>query len=449
VDVPSWDALRLDLERRVVDLGGGGDLVWMREDQDAHGRLYPPCTRDGTLRLFGKAEEDVRVTLYRDPAYWCPYCERVQMQLEVKRVPYRIRMINMRCYGKKPDYYTRMVPSGLLPAVEVDGRLFTESVDIMFLLEDQFTEHSLADFPDFAQKARTFMKLERECFSWWCTFVFRPPDRRARVAWEDVLSRWDAAVQSAGGPYLFGNRVSVIDIMAVPFFERYVASSFYWQGFRIRGTGQFPGIDSWMTAMEREIPSFAAMKADFYSTIKDLPPQMGRPFFSDTSQDFRAFVEGDGEIWKLPLPPIGPSSLEPITSLAEGDDGVGLEHHLEACARMIQNHSRIARFALRGAGDRPRTVTAPLSDPDAIPDSSLHEEMDVVLRLLSQSLLQQRIPEREIQGVVSCLTKDERDGIFKSISYFRDRVGVPRDMMFPAARILRAFAGAFADQFKS
>mmetsp|Transcript_9710 Transcript_9710/g.19801 ORF Transcript_9710/g.19801 Transcript_9710/m.19801 type:complete len:249 (+) Transcript_9710:30-776(+) len=218
VDVPSWDALRLDLERRVVDLGGGGDLVWMREDQDAHGRLYPPCTRDGTLRLFGKAEEDVRVTLYRDPAYWCPYCERVQMQLEVKRVPYRIRMINMRCYGKKPDYYTRMVPSGLLPAVEVDGRLFTESVDIMFLLEDQFTEHSLADFPDFAQKARTFMKLERECFSWWCTFVFRPPDRRARVAWEDVLSRWDAAVQSAGGPYLFGNRVSVIDIMAVPFF---------------------------------------------------------------------------------------------------------------------------------------------------------------------------------------------------------------------------------------
>jgi len=32
---------------------------------------------DAKLRLFGRTEADVRVTLYRDTAAWCPYCQKV------------------------------------------------------------------------------------------------------------------------------------------------------------------------------------------------------------------------------------------------------------------------------------------------------------------------------------------------------------------------------------
>jgi len=41
----------------------------------------------------------VRVTLYRDHAAWCPYCQKVWMMLEEKQIPYKIECINMRSYG--------------------------------------------------------------------------------------------------------------------------------------------------------------------------------------------------------------------------------------------------------------------------------------------------------------------------------------------------------------
>lgn len=59
-----------------------------------------------------------------------------------KRVPLR-----HRCYGPKPEWYTRMVPSGLLPAVKIDGQLITESMDIMIQLEAQFPERPLLPAP--------------------------------------------------------------------------------------------------------------------------------------------------------------------------------------------------------------------------------------------------------------------------------------------------------------
>ena len=49
------------------------------------------------LRLFGEPEENVSVTLYRDHHAWCPYCQKVWLWLEWKRIPYRTRKVTMRC----------------------------------------------------------------------------------------------------------------------------------------------------------------------------------------------------------------------------------------------------------------------------------------------------------------------------------------------------------------
>jgi len=90
------------------------------------------------LRLFGQDEATVRVTLYRDHHAWCPYCQKVWLWLEEKRVPYRIRKVTMVCYGEKESWYRRLVPSGYLPALELDGRLITESDRILEALEGAF-----------------------------------------------------------------------------------------------------------------------------------------------------------------------------------------------------------------------------------------------------------------------------------------------------------------------
>ncbi|NJM63087.1 MAG: glutathione S-transferase, partial [Oscillatoriales cyanobacterium RU_3_3] len=44
-----------------------------------------PTNAQSRLRLFGKSESDVRITLYRDHHAWCPYCQKIWLWLEEKQ----------------------------------------------------------------------------------------------------------------------------------------------------------------------------------------------------------------------------------------------------------------------------------------------------------------------------------------------------------------------------
>lgn len=54
------------------------------------------------------------LTLYRDTNGWCPFCERVWLQLLVKGVPFNEELIDLR---DKPAWYKELVPTTLVPAV--------------------------------------------------------------------------------------------------------------------------------------------------------------------------------------------------------------------------------------------------------------------------------------------------------------------------------------------
>lgn len=51
-----------------------------------------------------------------------------------------VEKINMRCYGDKPQSFLTKVPRGLLPVIELDGKVMTESSEIMKILEYEFRD---------------------------------------------------------------------------------------------------------------------------------------------------------------------------------------------------------------------------------------------------------------------------------------------------------------------
>lgn len=87
---------------------------------------------------------------------------------------------------------------------------------------------------------------------------------------------------------------------------------------------------------------------------------------------------------------------------------------------------------------------APLSDPNAKPNGAVQKPVDQCIRIVCEALLDGNTKKHDAQmediarALASEGEKDYAGGVIASLAYFRDRIGVPRDMKLPAARQLRA-----------
>jgi maleylacetoacetate isomerase len=82
--------------------------------------------------------------------------QRVRIVLNLKRVPYEYVAIP----SLSSDAYRKLNPQGLMPALEIDGRVVAQSMAIIELLEELFPEPSvLPNDPILRAEARSFAQL--------------------------------------------------------------------------------------------------------------------------------------------------------------------------------------------------------------------------------------------------------------------------------------------------
>ncbi|MEM6520113.1 MAG: glutathione S-transferase family protein [Cyanobacteria bacterium P01_C01_bin.70] len=343
-----------------------------------------PTNAPSRLRLFGQSEADVRVTLYRDNHAWCPYCQKVWLWLEEKQIPYRIEKITMFCYGKKEAWYKRKVPSGMLPALELDGQIITESDDILLALEQAFGPlvYSLQD-----SRVVPLRQLERLLFRAWCSWLCYPARSQRdedyhRAQFLQVVKDVESALSQTAGPF-FLEPFSAADVIFVPYVERMNASLYYYKGYALRDVN--PRLSDWFDGLESRA-TYRGTQSDFHTHVHDLPPQMGGCYDNGTPEAQSHQRRVDHGPW-MGLPDV--RYLEPETSRAE------------ALQRVLKHRANIIRVN-------------PMRDP----------VFDEALRCALTHL---------ITGE-SCSPPAGSD---VGLRYLRDRVNVPRDMSIYAAKRLR------------
>jgi glutathione S-transferase len=343
-----------------------------------------PTSAQSRLRLFGQPESAVRVTLYRDNHAWCPYCQKVWLWLEEKQVPYRIEKVTMFCYGEKEAWYKRKVPSGMLPALEIDGRMITESDDILLALENAFGPlvWGMKD-----PQVLPLRQLERLLFRAWCMWLCQPArsaaaDQRAGEQFVGIVQRVEQALSSTPGPF-FLPEFSTGDVVFVPYVERMNASLYYYKGYSLREEN--PRLGAWFDGLESRT-TYRGTQSDFHTHVHDLPPQMGGCYENDLPQTKLNQAQVDLGPW-LGLPDV--AYPEPGTS------------RVEALARMVKYRENIIKV-----------------------NPASTEVIDPALRCALTYMITGDVCEPPAGSDVG-------------LRYLRDRINVPRDMSIYAAKRLR------------
>jgi glutathione S-transferase len=370
-------------------------------------RVNGPTNAQTTLRLFGQEEASLRVTLYRDHHAWCPYCQKVWLWLEERRIPYRIRKVTMHCYGEKEPWYRQKVPSGMLPALELDGCLITESDRLLEALEQAFG--SLGPGMQDAQ-VLPLRQLERMLFRAWCEWLCQPhssaSEGRSREAFHRVARAMEQALGACGGPFLLGDQLTTADLVFVPYVERMNASLAYYKGVVLRQ--EHPAIHRWLAALE-ERPTYLGTQSDFQTHAHDLPPQMGGCYANGLEFQRALAARIDQGPWPINAPNPGLSQqesggLDPETTQPEPGDSA-----LLALARVLKH-----RETLLERNPLPRELFEP------------------ALRCALTTL----VAGQEAARGEGCFPTPPA-GSAPGLRYLRDRISVPRDMPLHAARRLR------------
>lgn len=369
-----------------------------------------------TNRLYGKFKEsDIRLVLYRDAAYWCPYCIRIQLLLERKGIPYTLVKENMRCYGKKSPEFLKLVPSGLLPVIVLDGQVITESLDIMFEIEQQFPgdpyQKSLpVDDNDMMQAFHRFVRLERVMAGAWLNML-RGPQLRPKLAIEQfntTMDLVDSALGEFGGEFFLSTNAEgpgFVDILFIGFLERIQSSVAYWRNLDLLEGNSRRRLKAWVVAMEAWEP-YANHRSDDKTHILALPPQFGPVKFTKEREAISTLID----------------RRRSLLILNDGPEGA--EWRLKAAEAMVRNGDLIVKDAVRGAQGTPAD----------------EEYVDVAFRILATALVDPGPGKlEELEGILlSSIPESARKVVAAGMQFERERCCTPRDMPVLA---MEQFAG--------
>ncbi|XP_042017972.1 glutathione S-transferase DHAR2-like [Salvia splendens] len=137
----------------------------------------------------------------------CPFCQRVTMTLEEKRVGYKQHLINL---AAKPQWFLEVNPEGKVPLIRFgDGKWIADSDVIVGILEEKYPNPSLAAPPEVSSVGSkifpTFVKF----------LLSKDASDGTEQALLDELKALDEHLKTKG-PYVNGADICAVDMSLAP-----------------------------------------------------------------------------------------------------------------------------------------------------------------------------------------------------------------------------------------
>ncbi|KAJ9184214.1 hypothetical protein P3X46_003962 [Hevea brasiliensis] len=191
-----------------------------------------PPLFDGTTRLY--------------TAYTCPFAQRVWITRNYKGLQDKIHLVPLNLQSRPSWYGEKVYSVNRVPALEHNGKIIGESLDLIKYLDSNFEGQSL--LPDDPAKK----EFAEELFSYTDTFnktVFTSfkgdVAKEAGSAFnylENALHKFD------DGPFLLG-QFSLVDIAYIPFVERF--QIFLSEVFKYDITAGRPKLAAWIEEINK------------------------------------------------------------------------------------------------------------------------------------------------------------------------------------------------------
>jgi glutathione S-transferase len=164
-------------------------------------RVNGPTNAQARLRLFGKTESMCESPCTAITMLGVPTAKKSGCGWKKNKSPTVLTKLLCSAMGKKESWYKRKVPSGMLPAIELDGRIITESDDILIALERVYGPLGLGmENPAVIPMRR----LERLLFRAWCSWLCYPAssarvEQHNRDQFISVVAQVEKALASTPG----------------------------------------------------------------------------------------------------------------------------------------------------------------------------------------------------------------------------------------------------------
>ncbi|XP_012267252.2 pyrimidodiazepine synthase-like [Athalia rosae] len=181
---------------------------------------------------------------------FCPYAQRAQLVLDVKKIPYDVVWVNLT---KKPEWLAQKNPLSKVPVLQLEeGSILYESLIVSDFLDEAFPETPL--YPsDPLLKAKDKLLVERfnSVILPFFKIVFSStvqPEESAAIL--DGLEIFEKELEKRGKPFFGGNRPGMLDLMIWPWFERFELLGIMSDEKFVIPRGRFLRLDKWEDDMK-------------------------------------------------------------------------------------------------------------------------------------------------------------------------------------------------------